>query len=309
MLVLSPSVDELGRGLLPDVVFDQSRPLAHPGSGRAIPGGLESVFEYNGLRINDRTTPDRYFVQTVTGLFDADVNSGAQPRPDQDGEDPQPAHYGGRTIVFRGRIEAHNIQKLRDMHMAMRSAFVDINTERDLVIAPRNTDQRAFIRCRKSTMLDGDESQENYNYFRPFMVTLRASQPEILGQSIRQSTSANIPNNASNWPALLLTNAGNYRAKLVMRVWGHVEDIDISCLETGERLVLQGPINSGDYIDIDGRGDVLRVSDPSDRLAFGRVRPDTDFFDLPSGVSNIMVSCGLATVGAHLEAAYFDTYM
>ena len=108
--------------------------------GVIVPGhqssthGLEALFEYNGLVLNDRRQIDRYKLTGITGLDDADVRDTREPNPDYEGETAFGSLYGGRTITLTGEIQAGNLWYLRYMYQNLKAAFDDVSVERDLLI-------------------------------------------------------------------------------------------------------------------------------------------------------------------------------
>lgn len=96
--------------------------------------GLESVFEFNGLVINDRRSVDRYKLSSITGLDDAEVRDAREANADYDGETAFSALYGGRTITMTGEIQAGNLDYLRYMQHQLKAAFDDVSVERELLI-------------------------------------------------------------------------------------------------------------------------------------------------------------------------------
>jgi hypothetical protein len=154
--------------------------LALPGSGTSAPGGLENVFEYNGLIFHDRTVVDKYRVTKITGLRDADVRDGTREvRTDDHGEDAGESKYGGRSLIFEGIIQAHNIGKLRDMEQGLRTAFAGLK-EKPLIFRTGNIDLDVQIMVKKQNSIGGDEEQNNLRPERTFQIPLRASNPRWL---------------------------------------------------------------------------------------------------------------------------------
>ncbi len=89
--------------------------------------GLENVFEYNGLILNDQvSSADRYIIDEVAGIDDADLRDVIEDNPGRHGQTAYDALYGGRTIVLTGRIKAGDIQRIRNMQTDMRKAFNDL---------------------------------------------------------------------------------------------------------------------------------------------------------------------------------------
>src|SRR4051794_13912869 len=85
--------------------------------------GLESVFEINGLALNDRiTSPDAYIVNDIGGLDDADIRDARELAPSEHGEVAYDMFYGGRTITLGGYIRAGNVEKLRAMQRDLKLA-------------------------------------------------------------------------------------------------------------------------------------------------------------------------------------------
>lgn len=94
-----------------------------PGDPSSEPPGLEAVFEYNTLRINDRLKPDIYRLLELDGFSDADVRDSREENPTRHGETAFDAYYGGRTVTLSGRIECGNLDKLRAMSRDLKGAF------------------------------------------------------------------------------------------------------------------------------------------------------------------------------------------
>lgn len=159
------------------------------GTGTSVPPGLESILEFNGVYLNDRSLIDTYVITSMSGLEDADLRDDREVNPQQHGETPFDAFYGGRTIVLTGYIRAYTLNKLRDMQQGLKQALAGLNIEKELIFHTFNrplTD--CLILCRKGAPLQMAETQPVDNYFRrDFMVTLRASNPRFLGLLQKQS--------------------------------------------------------------------------------------------------------------------------
>lgn len=148
------------------------------GTGRAVPRGVETLFQYNGLILNDRSVIDKYRIISIDGLDDADIRDSRDENPADDGETPNSAFYGGRTIAINGRVEAYELNKLRDMIQALRTAFADITQERQLHFLTGNGETDHYINCKKFSRNQIGEEQKHLNhFFRDFTITLRASDP------------------------------------------------------------------------------------------------------------------------------------
>jgi hypothetical protein len=160
------------------------------GSTLAQPRGLEVVLEYNGLKFNNTKTVDKIRVTQIDGLADADIRDSRDANPSAHGETTYPSYYGGRTITITGRIEAYSLYKLRDMQQALRQAFNDISRERLLIFRTPDPNTDLVIACKKSASMTMLETQNDYRFFRDFLITLRASNPRFLSYLTRSSTSS-----------------------------------------------------------------------------------------------------------------------
>lgn len=169
-LVLPKPSAGLGTGDVEDYV---------PGSGLAVPTGVESLFEFNGLVMNVINAVETYLILKVDGLDDADIRDTRENNPSDDGEEVGNAYYGGRTIILTGQIQAGSLEKLRDMQYALRSAFAPL-VEQALIVRTGKWDRDHVVYCRKSAKLQMTEEQKDGRWFRDFMLTLRASNPRIL---------------------------------------------------------------------------------------------------------------------------------
>ena len=104
-----------------------------PAGSLLAPRGLECIFEYNGLVMNDRRWIDQYRITRVTGLDDADVRDNRESNPDRDGETAGRSLYGGRTISITGYVQAGNLDYLRYMWAQFKAA-TDNLFEKDLLL-------------------------------------------------------------------------------------------------------------------------------------------------------------------------------
>lgn len=154
--------------------------LSITGTGISVPMGLEAIFSYNGLIMNDLSVFDKYRVMGIDGLGDPDIRDTREDKPGEDGEDAYDSYYSGRTIVLQVRVEAYEIKKLRDMEEALRNAFVNMS-EKPLYFLSVNSEQDHYIMCKKSSSLTKTESVEslNFRHFRDWQITLRASDPRF----------------------------------------------------------------------------------------------------------------------------------
>lgn len=154
------------------------------------PGGIESIFEYNGTYLNVRSWFDTYLINQIDGLADIDVRDSREVNPGRDGETAFSAYYGGRTITLTGKIRAQTLAKMRNMEMGLKQIFSDINQEFPLIVRTGDTSRDVMIYCKKSQPLVMTEVQQDMTYRRDFQVTLRASRPFFVSfnlTSIRSS--------------------------------------------------------------------------------------------------------------------------
>jgi hypothetical protein len=167
-IILPPAVSSIG-----DVSADE----ALPGSGSSIPVGIEAILEYNGLYMNTKTV-DRIYISEIDGIDDADVRDNREVNPGDHGETPFDSFYSGRAITLNGRIEAYSLEKLRDLELALRTAFVDL-VEKPLIFRNIDSNRDHQIFCRKVGKIAKKESQDGFRFFRDIMIPLRASDPRI----------------------------------------------------------------------------------------------------------------------------------
>ena len=150
------------------------------GTGFSVPRGIEAIFSYNGLIMNDLSVFDKYRVMSIDGIADPDIRDNREDKPGEDGEDSYNSYYSGRTIVLRVRVEAYELKKLRDMEEALRTAFANME-EKPLYFLTESPEKNHYIMCKKSASLTKEEDVENLNFrhFREWQITLRASDPRF----------------------------------------------------------------------------------------------------------------------------------
>jgi hypothetical protein len=142
------------------------------------------------LKFNVTKTVDKIRIIQMDGLADADVRDSRDVNPSAHGETTYPSYYGGRTLTLTGRIEAHSLDKLRDIQQALRQAFNDISRERALIFRTPDPRDDIMLICKKSSPMTMLESQTDYRFFRDFLITLRASNPRFLSYLVQSSTSS-----------------------------------------------------------------------------------------------------------------------
>lgn len=193
------------------------------GSGFSVPIGLEAVFNYNGLIMNDLTVFDKYRVMSIDGLADPDIRDNREDKPGEDGEDSYDSYYSGRTIVLRVRVEAYELKKLRDMEEALRSAFVTME-ELPLHFLTNDPTKNHYIMCKKSAALTKEEDVQNLNFrhFREWQITLRASDPRFY-RSIKKTDEATGADNYN----LNAINNGNYTTYPLIKIFGPIGAIEL----------------------------------------------------------------------------------
>lgn len=245
-----------------------SRPgtFSTPGSGFAVPAGLEAVLEYNGLFLNVRDNIERYHVTSIDGLGDADIRDTRDSNTDDDGETPYNSFLGGKTLVIGGTIRAHSVPKLRDMQMALRAAFADRSKERPLHFRVGDFTKDHFINVKKIAPIAGIEQQGDLRANRDFQITVRASNPRFL--SFLQKFFVATPTASIVSVALGdITNSGDYFAQPVYRIYGPSNSTTILNATIGTSFTVNG-IVAGDYYDFDTAKKKLKNSSGSNQWKF-----------------------------------------
>jgi hypothetical protein len=141
------------------------------------PGGVESVFEFNGSYFNVRTWLDTFLITTIDGFADPDIRDSREVNPGRHGETYFNSYYGGRTLVLSGKLRAQTLGKMRNMQMGLKEIFGDISREYPLIIRTGDLHNDVMIYCKKSQPLVMSEVQQDFTFRRDFQITLRASNP------------------------------------------------------------------------------------------------------------------------------------
>jgi hypothetical protein len=228
------------------------------GSGRAIPAGIEAVLEYNGLFLNVQKNIDQYRVTEIDGLGDPDIRDTRDVRTGSDGEVPYNSFYGGRTIVINGNIQTFNVAKLRDMQMALRTAFADLSQEKPLIFRTGDPDTDHYINCKKISPIQWAESQQSNMVTRDFQISLRASDPRFFG--LYANSESFYPGTIDSLTEVLTAvNEGNYNASPVIRFYGPSLSSSL-WNDTTQQLVKVNFVPSFDYYEYDLAANTLKNS-------------------------------------------------
>lgn len=242
------------------------------GSGTSGPTGIEGVFEFNSLIMNERSWIDTYIVSDLLGSDDADVRDSRDLNPQAHGETPGNAYYGGRTLVLQGHIETKSLFKMQDMKFALRTAFADISVEKPLIFHGPDVVRTYYIMCKKSQKIDIPDKQDTANDFkRNFNITLRASLPWFLSSSqdyLSWLAGANVSVNAIVFQPV---NNGNWPARPYLELTGPMTNPLISNESNGMVISFTGAIPTGETWAIDFttyQPRVFRKSDGASRWSF-----------------------------------------
>lgn len=261
-----------------------------PGTGYAVPAGLEAVLEYNGLLLNVQQNIDRYRVSSIDGLGDSDIRDTRDVNTNDDGETPYNSFLGGRSIVISGTIDTYSVSKLRDMQQALRAAFADVTQERPLHFRLGDFTKDHVIYCKKVASIAMAETQTNYRVTRDFQISLRASNPRFLSWYQNFFYAQPPPTVSPPLQIGVMVNAGNYWAQPIYRIWGPCTTVTIANDTAGTSFTLtnhgvggQPTIPFGTYFDFDTAKKTLRdgfgvnqwnnLDDDSDYVLFQGTTP------------------------------------
>lgn len=283
--------------------------VAVPGSGDAVPRGVEANFLYNGLTMNDLTVIDKYRVISIDGLDDADVRDNREDNPSDDGETAYNAYYGGRTLAVTGRIEAYTLTKLRDMQMALRTAFNSLQEEPFYFLTgDPYTDH--FINVRKFSKNQWSEEQKHLNhFFRDFLVTVRASDPRFY-----RYIENNVEIDPDTDSGAELTNIGNYNTTPRFIISGPMSAIEFY-IEQGDdvqmfKLKENITIADGDFYEVNIKDKTLIANDGTNK--FNDLDPTSDWVKMPAGDSSLLIpndKCVTGGVNAKINWYWRDAWI
>lgn len=160
------------------------------------PGGLNHEHEWNNgaIAINNKigVMPRIYLdpADGITGLFDLpDHSDPREKRTAAIGEAIYPDQPGGKTVVYKGELEAATEGELNNLRQFMRGNFAQgMNTERIMKIIPR-VEMGADVWAYMSRVLSGglqinegihrSRNHPHGAYARNFQLSLRMSDPRF----------------------------------------------------------------------------------------------------------------------------------
>jgi len=321
-------------GLPPDVFYDE-------GSGLSPSLGIEAVYEYNGLTINDREGAlDYYHLSSIDGLNSVELRDSRDNKPDEDGEDEwdDQTLRTGRTIVMTGQIRCGRVHKLRDMWRALEAAFVPRTQPLTIYGVAGAPDVQ--INCRRTLRIEGADSQADYKapwpFRRDFQITLKAARPDYLGLTQRSVTftPTNVAQLARFYPRIYTSggfelydkymdaqghvtvgatafnanNQGTAQADLVVEMGGQLAGLQIINQTNGQKLTFKREIPAGQiytYDPVEGN-----LTDTTDVNRFGVLdtRNTTAKFSLDPGVNQFTVSVTAYSGTPYVKLYWHDTY-
>lgn len=273
-----------------------------PGTGLSVPGGVESIFEFNGLLLNVRSWYETFLITDVDGLDDADVRDERAVLPVQHGEAAYDSYYGGRTITLSGKTRAYSLQKMRDQIQALRVAFADLQ-EHPFIIRAGTPSRTVKINAKKYQKLVIHESQQNFKYEREFQISLRASLPFFLSYLEHYA-----PISVAASPAsATITNLGNFPSRPRLVLAGPITNPMIVNTTNGKQMLFNGSLIAGEVWTIDTAK--MTVVDQTGANKFSALDVTSDWIELASGDNTIQVTgTGLAG-GTSMQVYWSDTWV
>lgn len=297
-----------------------------PGVPSIWPGGLENIYKFNGLVLNDRKSQiDNYKITKIDGLFDADIRDSRDVNPSRHGETAFESFYGGKTITIEGVIRAGNIDKMRNMIFDLQKAFADLR-EHSLEIYEHSGLQTntpvAYINCKKMSPLMITESQDTRRPERVFSITLRASNPfvysvnsdiytiytnsssvSITGRSYDRKYMRDYNSIYGNLSYLDITSGGNMPQNPVIDIFGPIDSGVITNYTNGSFVVL-GAISNA-TLDFDNRVFQDVSGDDISRL----IMNSSNEFILDVGVNRIGFGAKFSTGDPYIEVKSKAVYV
>lgn len=300
-----------------------------PGIQIEWPGGLENIYSFNGLVLNDlHGGPDRYKINKIDGLFDAEVRDSREANPSRHGETAYQSYYGGKAITIEGTIFAGNLTKLRNMIAALQIAFSDLN-EYPLYIynysGYQTSTPQAYINCKKAAPINIEEANTSRRMIRNFSITLRAADPFVY--STTENTAYIVPtkstsigriynrvynltynNIAYNLDGIYATNNGTFNKSPKFRIYGAFTNPFIYNYTTSQKILINYSADSGDYIEYDLNNHTLVDSNGVSIISALDISSD-DFY-LKPGQNSIGFGDPNPDIGTTtLEIKYRDSYI
>jgi hypothetical protein len=281
---------------------------SRPGTGLSGPRGIESVIEFNGLYLNVRSWIDTFLITTIGGIDDADVRDQREVNPGYHGETPFPSYYGGRTITLNGKVVTRTLFKLRDMQQALRQAFSPLDQEYPLVFRGSLPEHDLMVYCKKSQPIQMADEQRTANHFeRPFLVTLRASNPRFLS-SLRDWHEKTFPGSSYDAIGLTPLNKGNFDAEPEIEITGPISTLTLINEANDDWMRLTGAVPGGEtWVINTASRRMYRKSDNAGRFQYLDV--NSDWMTLEPGINNIRVTATGLTAASKISTFHHQTVM
>lgn len=195
---------------IPTMPGIESQVEFHPDSSRNAPIVMNT--KDNG--IGGQKALNTYCFDDIGGLDAPDMRFSEESNFYRDGTNPLTSHFGGRTLTFDGYIEATNFQVLRQLTTQMKGMNVPVasaitNNNNGITETPivfRNVWDNGFdflTNARLSAPIQMKESQDDLRVRRPFLITVRSSNPSF--ESVGSRTDV-----LSVGATLALPNKGNF---------------------------------------------------------------------------------------------------
>jgi hypothetical protein len=305
----------------------------------ALVVGSHTLFTIGDLVLNDRSSPECYWVDDPTGFETPDVLASAQQNVQEDNELPDPAFYGGRTMTLSGWIQAGSYTKILEMGRALLDSIISLEERPMLLsVAPGGlfTQPTVSISCRlvdKPSVSPKPQLDWMSGVLKaPFSFSMRAS-TDATFQSVEIHTATIVPDStsllgrmyprvypltydvtldSSGYPVttgtsntVVVSNAGNWRSYPIITFYGLLEGAQLVNAANEHKIILSSDIAHGESLTIDTK--TGRIIDQAGAPAASKVDTASDWLALMKGPNALSLMVTSFDSTGRVDISWKDT--
>lgn len=267
------------------------------------------------IELNDNASG--LYLEEISGFDSPSIRTNVEDLPESDGAVAGDFFFGQRPVTLRGRIHGTTASARNAAMVNLQRALRGLRD--DVTVKSQSSGLPAMqVSARIVDLKFGG------GYVKTFQVSMICADPLIYSQTENAETAtgaATVPGAAFPWAfpvdfgggigATLIvsaTNAGNFDAPCVIRVWGPITDPQVTNDSVDESIYVDNLVLvAGEYIDIDtGARTVVKSDGVSyyDRVRF----PGSDWFRLQPGANTIQLWGSGSSGGTEIDVTWRDAW-
>lgn len=257
------------------------------------------------------------WLEAATGFDSPNVRQNINDLPEYDGAVAGDAYFSSRPITLSGKIAASSAAQRNNTVVKMQQALRGLRGDVTIKSQPQGLPAMQVTARLDNFRFSG-------GFVKDFQIALTCPDPRIYSQTVNTTSVFAIPSVAgASFPWIFpvswgggsgaaattnVVNAGNFSTPPTIRLWGPMQDPQITNAATLESVFLDGlTLNSGDYVDLDFNKRTAVKNDGTNLYSSVRF-PGSSWFLLVPGTNPIQLFAAGTTSLSEVSVTYRDAW-